>query len=469
MSIQLHCVHKLRPADTETPVTLYLKLRDCFPQTLLMEHATQFHTEGRKSYICCEPIAGIRLQENTVTQTFPDGTKTKLGLGSDTNIVDLLDDFLALFTIDDPISETCGLFGYAAFDAVQYTEQISFTNASEAGTALPELVFDVYRYVLVFDHVRNDLTIAYHYTGEAVENGIAIIERLLERRKHQPYPFRLTAEEKSNVTDNEFIDMVTAGKQHCYRGDVFQVVLSRAFEVSYQGDDFNVYRALRCINPSPYLFYFDYGDFRLFGSSPEAQIKKQVQSAILYPIAGTYPRTGEPERDKASAIALQDDEKEHAEHVMLIDLARNDLSKNYAKVSVPVFKNIEQFSHVLHIVSEVRAELPLTTAKPFRVWSDTFPAGTLSGAPKHKALTLINKYENRRRGFYGGSIGFVGFNGCVNQAIMIRSFLSKQNKLHYRAGAGIVAASVPANELAEVNNKIAALRKAIQLASTRIQ
>lgn len=249
-------------------------------------------------------------------------------------------------------------------------------------------------------------------------------------------------------------------KEHCFRGDVFQLVLSRRFFQNFKGDEFNVYRTLRSINPSPYLFFFDYGDFKIFGSSPEAQLIVQDGKAEIHPIAGTFKKTGDDKKDLISAKELAKDPKENSEHVMLVDLARNDLSRNGTNVVVEKNREIQFYSHVIHLVSKVTCKMK-TTTNTFRVVADTFPAGTLSGAPKHKALQLIDKYEKIKRNFYGGAIGYMDFNGNFNHAIIIRSFLSLNNQLHYQAGAGIVADSIPESELQEVYNKLGALDKAL--------
>jgi len=259
--------------------------------------------------------------------------------------------------------------------------------------------------------------------------------------------------------------MVKKGIASCHRGDVFQIVLSRRFEQPFTGDELNVYRALRSINPSPYLFFFDYGDYKLMGSSPEAQIIIKNGKAVVHPIAGTFKRTGDDETDKKEADRLLLDAKENAEHVMLVDLARNDLSRLCDDVKVEHYREVQYFSHVIHLVSEVSGSVRPGT-NPFELLAKTFPAGTLSGAPKIKAMQLIDAFEPTARGSYGGGIGFVGFDGSCNHAIMIRTFLSKQNTLVYQAGAGVVAASKPENELQEVNNKLGALKKAIEFAAT---
>ena len=229
------------------------------------------------------------------------------------------------------------------------------------------------------------------------------------------------------------------------------------------GDEFNVYRALRSVNPSPYLFFFDYGDYKLMGSSPEAQLVIQNDKAFVHPIAGTFKRTGDDDADKMATEALLKDSKENAEHVMLVDLARNDLSRLCDEVKVEHYKQVQYFSHVIHLVSEVTGKVR-EGSNPFELVAKTFPAGTLSGAPKFKAIGLIDAYEPTPRSYYGGAIGFMGFDGSCNHAIMIRTFLSMNNTLTYQAGAGVVAASNPESELQEVNNKLRALKKAIDLA-----
>src|SRR5690606_18016907 len=262
-----------------------------------------------------------------------------------------------------------------------------------------------------------------------------IIESLIRSKDVPVFPFDTHGEEASNISNEEYVHMVEKGIKSCLRGDVFQIVLSRRFNQAYSGDDFNVYRALRSINPSPYLFYFDYGDYRIMGSSPEAQLIIKDRQAILHPIAGTFKRSGDDATDQLAAEALLIDPKENAEHVMLVDLARNDLSRQCTDVAVTQYRELQYYSHVIHLVSEVKGKLK-EDAHPFEVLAATFPAGTLSGAPKVRAMELINEYEPTARNYYGGCIGFISFDGSCNHAIMIRTFLSKMNTLTYQAGAG---------------------------------
>jgi anthranilate synthase component 1 len=328
---------------------------------------------------------------------------------------------------------------------------------------IPDVLYKLYRFVIVVDHFSNELSLFEHSYQPTGTSNLDKVEQIIFSNRFSTYKFSLVNGEESNFSDEEFLQVIEKGKEHCYRGDVFQIVLSRRFQCGFKGDEFNVYRALRSINPSPYLFYFDYGSFKLFGSSPEAQLQVGAGKAYIYPIAGTFRRSGNDQEDAAIAERLAADEKENAEHVMLVDLARNDMSRNASNVTVEVFKEIQFYSHVIHLVSKVSGSLK-EDASIIRMAADTFPAGTLSGAPKHMAMTLINKYEKGNRSFYGGAIGFIGFEGTFNHAIMIRTFLSHENKLIYQAGAGVVSKSKSESELQEVNNKLTALRKAVHLA-----
>jgi anthranilate synthase component 1 len=356
-----------------------------------------------------------------------------------------------------------GLFGYTSYDAVEYFEDIRFRHKNNHEYKIPELYYSLYRYILAINHFNNRIYLTENL-NEGEVSRMEEIKSLLRNRSLGSFHFSPLNNENSNISDGEYIEMVRKGKEHCYLGDVFQIVLSRRFSQQFSGDEFNVYRALRNINPSPYLFYFDYGGYKLFGSSPEAQLVIEKGTARINPIAGTFKRSGDDEEDRLLAISLTNDRKENAEHVMLVDLARNDLSRNSDNVLVKTFREVQFYSHVIHLVSEVTGELP-PGHNPIRIFGDSFPAGTLSGAPKYKAMELIDSIENMRRGFYGGAIGYIGFNGDINHAITIRSFLSRNNTLYYQAGAGIVADSVEEKELNEVNNKLGALKAAIAMAS----
>ncbi len=449
-------------ADTITPVSIYLKIRDKFPNSLLLE-SSDYHTNDNSfSYICCNPIASIKIENNTIEKSFPDGIIEKITVDSQTNIYENIQDFASQFKSESNDFKFInnGLFGYISYDAIQYFDKITI-NKKENNIQIPDIYYAVYQNIIAINHFKNEAYIFCHSIKD--ENNIPAIEQILQTRNFPSYSFSLVNENKSNLTDFEFKNNVALAKKHCYRGDVFQLVLSRRFSQEFKGDEFNVYRALRNINPSPYLFFFDYGDFKIMGSSPEAQLVIKDRKAEIHPIAGTFKRSGNDEQDTILAKQLTDDKKENAEHVMLVDLARNDLSRNCNKVVVENYREVQFFSHVIHLVSKVTGQI-LENVATMKVVTDTFPAGTLSGAPKHKAIELIEKYENTNRSFYGGAIGFMDFEGNFNHAIMIRTFLSKNHQLHYQAGAGIVASSNEENELQEVYHKLGALNKALVLA-----
>lgn len=458
MKYRIHSESKKLLADTLTPVNIYMKLRDVFAGSILLESSDYHGHENSLSMICCDPIASFMVKGTLTEIHFPDGKVVKEENTKTANLVDKLDEFLNSFEA----GPGCGLFGYMNYDAVRFFEYISITRTDHF---IPDVIYKMYRYVIVVDHFSNQLTLtenSFERTGSA---GLEKIEQLIFSNRFSTYSFQSTGDEASNVSDEQFVDMVKKGIDHCNRGDVFQIVLSRRFSSHFRGDEFNVYRALRSINPSPYLFFFDYGSFKLFGSSPEAQLQVKNKEASIFPIAGTFKRTGNDLEDAELASKLAADEKENAEHIMLVDLARNDMSRNSENVKVEVFKEIQYYSHVIHLVSKVTGRLKEETSV-VKVAADTFPAGTLSGAPKYKAMQLINQYENVNRSFYGGTIGFLSLNGDFNHAIMIRTFLSRNNQLIYQAGAGVVSKSNPETELEEVNNKLAALRKAVIMAQT---
>jgi anthranilate synthase component 1 len=458
---------KVLLADTITPVSIYLKLRDKFPQTILLESSDYHGNQDIYSYVCCDTIAGFVVENGLFNSYYPNGTKENISL-SEQKVTKCITDFTKSFSIEEnkQAFTTSGIFGYTTYDAVRYFEDIQINTFETEYRKIPDMQYHVYKFILVFNHFNNELHIIENYPeGDEYKNTTSIndIERLLASKQDAIYDFSLADREESNFTDEEFLKVLQKGKDHCRRGDVFQIVLSRRFSRQYKGDDFNVYRSLRSINPSPYLFYFDYGSFRLFGSSPEAQIVVKNNQSTIYPIAGTFRRTGDDVKDYDLAMQLLNDPKENSEHVMLVDLARNDLSRHCNEVKVETLKEVQYYSHVIHLVSKVTGQLEKKDAF-MDIVADTFPAGTLSGAPKHMAMQIINKLEHGNRGYYGGAIGYIGFNGDFNHAIMIRTILSKDNVLFYQAGAGVVDLSVIESELQEVNNKLAALKKAIQMA-----
>ncbi len=461
--MKINTKYKKLLSDLTTPVSTFLKLRETYAEVLLLESSDYSSKENSLSFICVDSIATLEIQNgkvmrNEFSSKGPRETDIKDAVAEVTS-------FLDSFKVNTPeeVRSYSGLFGYTGFDAVQYFDSLVFDDQKE-GYDIPDIRYDMFRYVIVFDHFYGKM-----FVIENVPEGEAShIDRFLtiiRKQDHQAFSFTAKGNEEANMTDQAFMDNVKRSKEFAQRGDIFQIVPSRRYAQGFSGDEFNVYRALRSINPSPYLFYFDYGSYKIFGSSPEAQIIIQGREAEIHPIAGTFKRTGDAEADAAAADALSADPKENAEHTMLVDLARNDLSKNTTGVHVEKYKEVQYFSHVIHLTSVVKGTLN-KDVHPYQIFADTFPAGTLSGAPKYRALELIDDLEPTKRGFYGGGIGMLGFDGEINHAIMIRSFLSYEGKLHYQAGAGIVIDSNEESELQEVNNKLAALKKALTLAET---
>ncbi len=446
-------------SDRHTLVGLYLKLRDAYDGTVLLETSTYATKEDSLSFIAFDRLSTLEVKNGTLAMNGVTTTEFDIRRA----IKSFMDDITITYDEDHDINKFSAILGYSGYNAVQYFEDISF-DPEKSKEDIPSIRYDFYRYMIVFDHFHEVMHIIDH-VPEGEENRIADIKKKIQRQDVQTFAFEKNGEGYSNLKDEEFRKMVQLGKEHCQRGDVFQIVLSRKFYQPYVGDDFQVYRALRSINPSPYLFYFDYGEFRIMGSSPEAQLVVKEGLAEIHPIAGTFRRTGDLQEDQKLAVQLENDPKETSEHVMLVDLARNDLSRNTRKVVVDKYKEVQYFSHVIHLVSKVTGELK-SNAHSFDIFADTFPAGTLSGAPKYKAMQLIESYEGPARSYYGGGIGLLFFNGDLNHAIMIRSFLSKGNLLIRQAGAGIVIDSDEEKELQEVNNKLAALEKALSLAET---
>jgi anthranilate synthase component 1 len=449
-------------ADTITPVSVYLKVRDRFPNSILLESSDYRANDNTFSYICCNPIASINIQNEEITKQFPDGTKEQSSINKTTNVPLEIEAFSKLF--DAETSEhkfpNNGLFGYISYDGVRYFEDIDIAKKAN-NLEIPDIYYAVYQNIIAFNHFNNEVYIFAHCYN--TDSNLEAIEQLLRTKNFASFNFKKDGEVTTNISDEDYKALVRKGKDHCQRGDVFQIVLSKRFSQKFKGDEFNVYRALRSVNPSPYLFYFDYGDFKIFGSSPEAQLVVKEGKAEIHPIAGTFKRTGNDEQDAELAKKLSADEKENAEHVMLVDLARNDLSRNGNNVTVETYREVQFFSHVIHLVSKVTGQKHDKTST-MQVVADTFPAGTLSGAPKHNAMKLIESYEKSSREFYGGAIGFMDFKGNFNHAIIIRSFLSKHHELHFQAGAGIVSESNEESELQEVYNKLGALNKALETA-----
>ncbi len=453
-------------ADLITPVSIYLRIRDVYPNSLLLESSDYHGNENSFSFICLKPLSNFEADGGVITEQYPDGEIITTQLTDNKLFNTRLTEYISSFGLADMAKEipVNGLFGYISYDMLEYFEKHKLNASDIKEYRIPEAHYSFYNYIIAVNHYLNKLYIIENQI-DSQHSETDKITTLLNSRNIAVYSFKSEGIETSNLSDDDYKAIVAKGKEHCHRGDVFQIVLSRQFAQKYKGDDFNVYRALRSVNPSPYLFYFDYGNYKLFGSSPEAHLKIQSGKAYINPIAGTFRRTGDDEKDKALANKLSSDPKENAEHIMLVDLARNDLSRHARNVKVESYREVQFYSHVIHLVSAVSGEITEGSSIT-DIMSSTFPAGTLTGAPKYRAIQLIDKYENRKRGYYGGAIGFMDFRGRFNHAIMIRTFLSKGNTLYYQAGAGIVAVSDEESELQEVNNKIGALRKAIELAES---
>jgi anthranilate synthase component 1 len=448
-------------ADLQTPVSIYLKIRDVYPESVLLESSDFHGNENSVSFVGLCPIARFEAKEGTIRLVYPDGTVDVRSIQP--SVVEQLDQFIHSFEVagGDAVGFN-GFFGYTAYDAVKYFDEIDPEKKEFGASAIPSILYLFYRYIVVVNHFKNELTLVENLL-EGEESRMNEVMAILNNRNYASYNFSARGDETSPITDDDYKSMVRRGIAHCQRGDVFQMVLSRCFSQPFTGDDFKVYRALRSINPSPYLFYFDFGAFRIFGSSPETHCRIAKGMAYIDPIAGTFRRTGDDEKDKLLVQQLLADPKENAEHVMLVDLARNDLSRNTANVHLDFFKEVQYYSHVIHLVSRVAGDVE-EGKNTIRIYADTFPAGTLSGAPKIRAMELIRDIEPHNRGAYGGCIGYIGLNGDLNQAITIRSFISKNNVLYYQAGAGIVSQSNEESELQEVNHKLGALKSAIDAA-----
>ena len=460
MKYKMRTMTKTLPADLQTPVGIYLKVRDLYPQSALLESSDYHTTQNSFSFIGVEPMASFQVKQKQVICKFPDGQEQYTEIVPGMDVVGVLKDYTRSFETETNPTGINGLLGFTAYDAVQYFESVKIQPKEVLFSEIPDMIYILYRFIIIVNHFRSQMTVVENYReGENTQ-----MEELLDVIRNNniaQYGFEALDDVESPITDEDYKRMVEQGINHTKRGDVFQLVLSRRFSRGFRGDDFNVYRSLRCVNPSPYLFYFDFGHFRIFGSSPETHLRVSGGKAYIDPIAGTFKRTGDDARDSALAKQLLADEKENAEHIMLVDLARNDLSRGAGQVHIEFLRQIQYYSHVIHMVSRVSAKVTEQT-DVLRLFADTFPAGTLSGAPKVKAMQLIDRIEPHSRGIYGGCIGYIGFNGELNQAITIRSFLSYGNRLYSQAGAGIVAHSQPENELQEINNKLGALMTAIK-------
>ena len=453
-------------ADLHTPVSVYMRLRDIYPQSVLMESSDYHDKDNSRSFIGISPMASVAIGHGVSVCMLPDGTRLSHNVDAHYRCEHVINDFLDRFRVTGDNARYCGLYGYTSFNAVRYFEDIPVKDETKAADDAPDMYYIMYRDIIVFDHFNNKMTIIeLREEGDDAPSQLADIKKSLGSAIStlNSFAFRAVGDTTSTLTDEQHKANIRRGIAHCLRGDVFQIVLSRRFVQRYEGDDFKLYRALRSVNPSPYLFYFDFGGFRIFGSSPETHCRIEDGRAYIDPIAGTTKRTGDAENDRRGAEFLRNDPKENAEHVMLVDLARNDLSRNCHDVKVDFYKDLQYYSHVIHLVSRVSGKLN-DGADPVKAFIDTFPAGTLSGAPKVRAMQIISELEPHNRGAYGGCIGYIGFDGSLNQAITIRTFVARGGELWFQAGGGIVAKSNEEYELQEVNNKLGALRRAITIA-----
>ena len=470
MKYNYHTASKNILGDLNTPVSVYLRVRDAYPQSALMECSDYHDNKNSRSFICLHPIGSVSVEHGVGVMRFPNGEESRMPVTNADDTAQLINGFLSHFNIEGEHKGDCGLYGYTTFNAVRYFEHINVKDETQTENDAPDLLYILYKDYVIFDHFRNELTLI-ELLADGEEDDLDQLEHDVNNRPYQQYGFHPVGECTSTLSDDEHRENIRRGIRHCLRGDVFQIVLSRRFIQRYEGDEFKLYRALRSINPSPYLFYMDFGGFRIFGSSPETHCRIESapsgssdgMRAYIDPIAGTTKRTGDTEQDRQNALYLKNDPKENAEHVMLVDLARNDLSRNCHDVKVDFYKDMQFYSHVIHLVSRVSGTLN-DDADPVKTFIDTFPAGTLSGAPKVRAMQLISEYEPHNRGAYGGCVGCIGFDGSLNQAITIRTFVSRNSELWFQAGGGIVAKSDVEYELQEVNNKLGALRKAISIA-----
>lgn len=462
-SFNYHTTTKRLLGDLYTPVSLYMRLRDLYPQSMLMESSDYHGSENAKSFIGIDPMASIQVAHGTLTMTFPDGSSVKRDIPVENSdkpklaVAKAMNDFLGSFHVEGEGCQYYGIFGFTSANAVRYFENIPVKDTTMERNDAPDILYILFKDIIVFDHFNNMIDFVTLGTADELQNLLTAANK----PNVKPYGFHAVGGATSTLTDEEHKANIRRCVRHCLRGDVFQIVISRRFIQKYEGDDFKLYRVLRSINPSPYLFYFDFGGYRIFGSSPETHNRIVGNKAFIDPIAGTTKRTGNTEQDRMNAEFLRNDPKENAEHVMLVDLARNDLSRNCHNVKVDFYKDMQYYSHVIHLVSRVSGELN-DGADHTLEFIDTFPAGTLSGAPKVRALQLINEMEPHNRGAYGGCIGSISLNGDLNQAIVIRTFISRNGELWFQAGSGVTAKSNDDYELQESNNKLGALVKAIK-------
>jgi anthranilate synthase component 1 len=459
-------------ADTETPVSAYLKLRDG-SYSYLLESADGGMRWGRYSFIGCKPYLSVISRKGEMEIWQEDTHQIRKDVANPLDILRELNTKFKPVTVGDLPPFQGGLVGYCNYDLVRKWEHLP--GIASMDPDLPEAVFTACRRLIIFDHFTHMIKVVAFAHLEEDEDPAQIYRKACREIKktieqlhgplpsfHKDDPLQLS-DLSSNVLREDFEDAVRKAKEYIVAGDAIQVVLSQRFSGEVTGEDFSLYRNLRSVNPSPYMFYLNFGDYKLIGASPEILVRLTDGKIELRPIAGTRPRGATSEEDRALENDLLADPKERAEHIMLVDLGRNDVGKVAApgSVSVPRLMEIERYSHVMHIVSRVEGFL-----KPemdcFDLFMSAFPAGTVSGAPKIRAMEIISELEPSPRGPYAGAVGYFGFNGNMDFCITIRTITIMKNQLSIQVGAGIVSDSSPANEYDETLRKAGAMFKAIE-------
>lgn len=465
-------------ADLETPVSVYLKLAQASEASFLLESVEGGEQVGRYSFLGVNPKGLLSVQHNKVTITSHGETTTReLAPGEDPlHVLEQEFERVHPVKIEGLPRFVGGAVGYLSYDFARYIERLPETATDDLG--LPDAVFLLVDTLVIFDHAKHQLIVLAnaHNTGDpnaAYEDAVTRIDEIVHALA-QPLPYlpddtapqteaEQSAELRSNVSREQFEANVRAAKEYIAAGDAFQIVLSQRFQRKTGAHPFTIYRALRALNPSPYMFFLRFNeDFSLIGASPEMMVRYEDRIGTVRPIAGTRPRGIDEATDQALAEELLADEKERAEHVMLVDLGRNDLGRvcDYGTVRVPNMMYVERYSHVMHIVSQVQGRVR-DDMSAFDVLRATFPAGTLSGAPKVRAMEIIEELEGTRRGPYGGAVGYFSFDGSMDTCITIRTMLVHGDKVYCQAGAGIVADSDPAREYEETINKARAVAVAV--------
>jgi anthranilate synthase component 1 len=461
-------------ADLLTPVAAYLKIEPLSPYSFLLESVEGGEKVARYSFIGFAPETVVRSRENKITVETTSG-KEETGQPM-LDVLRRVSGRHIPVRFPDLPPFVCGAVGYWSYNAARWFEKIPDSHPDDLG--IDDAVMMFFSRLLVFDHVRHQIHLIANvftdgktYGLEAVyQKALDDIEAIEARLDHpiEPLPRRETPPDtkvRSNMTKEQFEQAVTAAKEYIAAGDIFQVVLSQRFEVGLSAHPFEVYRALRVVNPSPYMFFLSIGDQSVIGASPEMLVRATGRRIEYRPIAGTRPRGATETEDLLLGEEMRADEKEVAEHVMLVDLGRNDLGRvaDYGSVEVTDLMIVERYSHVMHLVSAIKARLRAGMDR-FDALAACFPAGTVSGAPKIRAMEIIDELEPTRRGVYAGAVMYLDYSGNLDSCIAIRTIVTKKGRAYFQAGAGIVADSVPESEYVETVNKARAMLQAIEMA-----